>query len=95
MASRAPCCMFTPLIDPAPGKATRRNQTNMDWQQLSALAIVAITAGLFLRIRLRPRKPFESGGSCGCHAPEPGDAQKQRIIFKARKGERPRIVVKN
>lgn len=72
----------------------------MDWQQLLALLIVATTAALFLWSSL-PRKKFSFAKStaCGC-----GSAQSkipknslpaQTIQFKARKGQRPIVVVKN
>jgi hypothetical protein len=64
----------------------------MDWQQAVALSIVAVTAGLFLRARLKPRRfSFERDTHCGC-AGQP--AAQGSIVFHARKGERPQIVVK-
>jgi hypothetical protein len=66
---------------------------DMDWQQAVALLIVAVTAGFFLRARLRPRKfSFERDTHCGC-ASQP--ATQGSIVFHARKGERPQIVVKS
>jgi hypothetical protein len=40
----------------------------MDWQQLSALTIVATTAALMIRrsIGRRKRIPGGCGGNCGC-----------------------------
>jgi hypothetical protein len=65
----------------------------VDWQQAVALSIVAVTAGLFLRARLRPRKfSFERDTHCGCASQT---ASQNSIVFHARKGERPRIVVKS
>jgi hypothetical protein len=66
----------------------------MDWQQLTALAIVVITAAIFIWQRFRRRKfSFEHSTHCGCSAagqtPPRGS-----IIFRARKGERPEVVVK-
>lgn len=66
----------------------------MNWQQAVSLAIVALAAGLFVRARFRHRKfSFERDTHCGCpasrRAAEPGS-----IVFHARKGERPVVVVK-
>jgi hypothetical protein len=64
----------------------------MDWQQVSALAIVAATAGLFLWNRFRRRKfDFRRDTACGCGG---GTGQKSSIVFHARKGERPEVIVK-
>jgi len=64
----------------------------MDWQQAVALTIVATTAGLFVWARFKPRKfSFERDTHCGC-AGQP--APTGSIVFRARKGERPQIVVK-
>jgi hypothetical protein len=65
----------------------------MDWQQLVALAIVAITAGLLLWRWLRPRKRFSGrAGSCCC---APASSPQGSIVFRARKGERRQIIIKN
>lgn len=67
----------------------------MDWQQLLALLIVACTAGLFLWSKLRRKKfSFEKETHCGCaNGPQIGPTQS--IQFKARKGERPQVIVRN
>ena len=67
----------------------------MDWQQLLALLIVASTAGLFLWSKLRKKKfSFEKDTHCGCgNGNQIGPAQ--TIQFKARKGERPQVVIRN
>lgn len=66
----------------------------MDWQQISALGIVAATAALFVASRLRRRKfSFERDTHCGCSAPA-RDGAKQSIVFHARRGERPVVTVK-
>jgi len=41
---------------------------NLDWQSLTALALVLLTAALLLRRMLRPKRGG-CGGGCGCHAP--------------------------
>jgi hypothetical protein len=65
----------------------------MDWQRIAALAIVTITAGAFLRAKLRRRKfSFERDTHCGCALPS---GSGNSIVFHARKGERAQIVVKS
>jgi len=66
----------------------------MDWQQLVSLIIVGAAAVLLLRPRFRPRKfSFQRDTHCGgCSAANA--APQHSIIFHARKGERPRIVIK-
>jgi hypothetical protein len=67
----------------------------VDWQQPVALLIVALAAGGLLGRQLRPRKPLSGGhDGCGC-AGSSGPAQKGSIVFHARKGERPKIIVKS
>jgi len=64
----------------------------VDWQQAVALSIVAVTAGFFLRARFKPRKfSFERDTHCGCAGQS---ATQGSIVFHARKGQRPQIVVK-
>ena len=66
----------------------------MYWQQAVSLAIVALVAGLFLRERFRRRKfSFERDTHCGCSAGGPVSA-KSSIVFLARKGSRPEILIK-
>jgi hypothetical protein len=67
----------------------------MDWQQLLALLIVATTVALFLWSKVRRKKfSFAKSTHCGCSsAQSPGSAQ--TIQFKARKGQRPTVVIKN
>jgi hypothetical protein len=66
----------------------------MDWQQIAALSVVAATAGVFMWTKLRPRKfSFEHDTHCGCAAPSPGGSRSS-IVFSARKGERPRIILR-
>jgi hypothetical protein len=67
----------------------------MDWQKIAALSIVAATAGLFLRARLRRRKfSFEHHTHCGCASARTAGS-KTSIVFSARKGGRASIIVKN
>jgi hypothetical protein len=66
----------------------------MDWQQVSALGIVAATAGIFAWRKLHRRKVmFGADGHCGCGG-KTSPAEKGSIVFRARKGERPQVIVK-
>jgi hypothetical protein len=66
----------------------------MDWQKIAALGVVAATAGLFLRAKLRRRKfSFEHDTHCGCSAGSSAGS-KTSIVFSARKGGRSRIIMK-
>jgi hypothetical protein len=66
----------------------------MNWQQAVSLAIVALAAGLFLRGQFRRRKfSFERDTRCGCSA-HGQSRTKNSIVFHARKGGRPEVVVK-
>jgi hypothetical protein len=67
----------------------------MDWQTMAAFSVVAVTAGLFLRAKLRPRKfSFERDTHCGCSSAHAAGG-KTSIVFSARKGERAKIILKN
>jgi hypothetical protein len=66
----------------------------MDWQQPTALMIVAGTAGVFLWQWLRPKYFGRKKSSvCGCSSPSQKD-HPPSVIYHARKGERPSITVK-
>ena len=66
----------------------------MDWQQATALMIVAVTAGLFIWGKYHPRKfSFRRDTHCGCSGTGNSDA-KSSIVFRARKGERPQVIIK-
>jgi hypothetical protein len=66
----------------------------VDWQQIVSLAIVATAAAMLAAGKLRrPKFSFARVTHCGCsavHQTSPGNS----IIFRARKGERPQVVVK-
>jgi len=67
---------------------------DMGLQETLALGIVFLTAGAFAWCRLRPRKwSFQRATHCGCASAGPS-ASRQSIVFHARKGERPQVVVK-
>jgi hypothetical protein len=64
----------------------------MDWQQIVALVIVAVTAALFIRARLRRRKGgLPCGSQCGSAS---NISARPTVVYHARKGERPKILVK-
>ncbi len=66
----------------------------MDWQQLVALLIVATAAALLLWGRVRKRKfQFGRDTHCGCSSPS-ANASRSSLVFHARKGETPRVLVK-
>ena len=66
----------------------------MDWQQLVSLVVVASSSVLLVRSRFRRRKfSFERDTHCGCLAVQESSPQSS-IIFRARKGARPEVVVK-
>ena len=66
----------------------------MDWQQMVSLLIVAAAGGLMLWGRFRRRQfSFQRDTHCGCAA-IPQDGVQNSIIFRARKGQRPQILVK-
>ena len=67
---------------------------SMDWQQLVALAIVAVAAGLLAKSRFQRRKfSFERDTHCGC-AVTGSAARQSSIVFRARKGQRAEVLVK-
>jgi len=68
----------------------------VNWQTVVALTIVALAAAGLLWPLLRRRRKFnfERDTHCGCSAPN-HSASGSSIIFHARKGERPQIIVKN
>jgi hypothetical protein len=66
----------------------------MDWQQMVSLGIVGIAAFLLLRARFAPRKfSLQHDTHCGCSSPGQS-APQSSIVFRARRGQRPEIVVK-
>ena len=66
----------------------------MDWQQLVSLMIVgAAVLSLAAGAIFRRRFAFQRGTHCGCAAATE-TASQGSIVFHARKGERPVIVVK-
>jgi hypothetical protein len=66
----------------------------MDWQETTALLIVAATAALFGMARLRRRRfSFERDTHCGCVSPSRSGSAGS-ILYKARKGCVPQVIVK-
>jgi len=68
-------------------------QTYMDWQQSVSLVIVCAAAAWLLWSRFRPRKfSFQRDTHCGCSTA--GNPPQYSVIYRARKGERPQVVIK-
>ena len=68
--------------------------TFVDWQQIVSLIVVAATAGALLWGRFRKRKfSFARDTHCGCSTAGQSSVQGS-ILFQARKGQRPQIVLK-
>jgi len=66
----------------------------MDWQEATALLIVAATAAVFAWRKLRPRKfSFQRDTHCGCSS-SVADHPPPSIVFHARKGERPQVTIR-
>jgi hypothetical protein len=66
----------------------------MDWQQLVSLVIVASAAVLLVGDRFRRRRfSFKRETHCGCAA-VPEFSPQSSIVFRARKGTRPEVLVK-
>jgi hypothetical protein len=66
----------------------------MDWQQPLALLIVSMTAGAFVWCKTHRRKfSFEKDTHCGCSSTPIGP--RQTVTFRARKGQRAEVLVKN
>jgi hypothetical protein len=69
----------------------------MDWQQITALAIVALTAGAFWVGLLRRRRAarFGAAGACGCgHGSASDPGPHTSVIFRARKDGSEEILVR-
>ena len=66
----------------------------MDWQQTVSLVVVASAAVLLVGSKFRRRKfSFERDTHCGCAAVQESSPQSS-IVFRARKGQRPEVLVK-
>jgi hypothetical protein len=67
----------------------------MNWQETAALAIVAVTAAAFLWKRFRrPKFDFKRDTHCGCASSSASEQQKSSVVYRARKGHRPEVVVR-
>ena len=65
----------------------------MDWQQLVSLTLVAAAAVLLAASKFKRRRfQFQRDTHCGCSAGQ--SAPQNSIVFRARKGERPEVIVK-
>ncbi len=66
----------------------------MGWQDWVALTIVTLTAATFVWVRFRPQKVrWMRRTLCSCVA-ESHSRSQESIIFRARKGARPEVVVR-
>jgi len=66
----------------------------MNWQQLISLLIVGAAAFLLLRTKFQRRKfSFARDTHCGCSGDSHARPQ-YSVVYHARKGERPEIIVK-
>ena len=66
----------------------------MDWQQTVSLVIVGSAAALLVGSKFRRRKfSFERDTHCGCAGVGESSPQSS-IVFRARKGQRPEVLVK-
>lgn len=66
----------------------------MDWQQTVSLVIVASAAVLLVGSKFRRRGfSFERDAHCGC-ASVRGSSPQSSIVFRARKGQRPEVIVR-
>jgi len=66
----------------------------MDWQQLVSLFIVAAAAVGLVGSKLRRRRlRFDQAGHCGCSTVV-GSFPQTSIVFRARKGKRPEVLLK-
>lgn len=64
------------------------------WQTVISLVIVALAASGLLWAKFRKRKfDFHRDTHCGCGTPNQSTTH-QSIVFRARKGERPQVIVK-
>jgi hypothetical protein len=78
---------------PGCGSGPGRYVGNVDWQQAASLGIVAVAAIWLLgRLMRRRRQPGSGAGLCGCSGG--GKGQPGSIVCRARKGERPQVVVR-
>jgi hypothetical protein len=67
----------------------------MNWQQLVSLSIVGIAAALLFRNQFRRRKfSFARDTHCGGCGSSHDTRSQPNVVFRARKGERPQIVIK-
>jgi hypothetical protein len=72
-----------------------RLSCGMNWQQFVSLSIVATTAALLLWTKFRRRKfSFARDTHCGCATASVHSPPQYSVVYHARKGGRPEIIVK-
>lgn len=77
-----------------PDWAAYVGNVNSQWQTVVSLVIVALAAAGLLWAKFRKRKfNFHRDTHCGCSTPDQSTTH-QSIVFHARKGERPQVIVK-
>lgn len=92
--SHAPKITVGRSVYPEPGLAPQEAWTyreSMSGQEFIALAVVAVTAGVFARSALQRRKRNAAcGGGCGCAVTS---GSKATLTVRGRKGEQPQLHV--
>jgi len=69
--------------------------SGMDWQQVIAIGIVALTVGLFVWTRWRRGRAGPGcGPGCGCEGSAGTTAPRGSVTYRTRKGERPQIITR-
>lgn len=77
-----------------PAPAAYVGHVDSHWQTVVSLVIVASAAIGLLWAKFRKRKfDFHRDTHCGCATPDRSSTH-QSIVFRARKGERPQVIVK-
>lgn len=90
-----PAAIAPPVVSPIAPAIRVRQFARVDWQQIIALSVVTGTA-LWMAWgwwRRRRQPPGCATGGCGCGTSDSAD--KPRITYRARKGQRPEVVVKS
>lgn len=62
----------------------------VDWQEIISLAVVTVTAVIFVTVRLWRHQKHHEFALCNCSSKV---RRQGSIIYRARKGERPQIII--